>query len=53
MTLIANCPCCDEEVDINDDIEVSEVVTCANCEHELEVASLDPLLLIEWEEEEK
>jgi lysine biosynthesis protein LysW len=53
MTLIATCPCCDEEVELDDDIELSEVVSCKNCEHELEVASLEPLLLVEWDEEEK
>lgn len=53
MTLIATCPFCDEDVDIDDDIELSEVVVCGNCENELEVISLEPLALGEWEEEEK
>ena len=53
MTLITKCPACDEDVDVDDDIELSEVVTCQNCEHALEVVSLEPLLLAEWDEEEK
>lgn len=53
MTIIATCPVCDEDVDLDDDIELSEVVVCASCEHEIEVVSLEPLTLVEWEEEEK
>jgi len=53
MTLIATCPCCDEDVELDDDVEVNEVLTCKNCENQLELTSLVPLLLIEWEEEEK
>jgi lysine biosynthesis protein LysW len=53
MTIIATCPCCDEDVELADDIELSEVVTCENCEHELEVVSIDPPSLAEFDEEEK
>lgn len=53
MTIIATCPLCDEDVDLADDIELSEVVVCPHCENEVEVVSLDPLTLAEWEEEEK
>lgn len=53
MTIIATCPVCDEDIDLDDDVELSEVVVCPSCEHEVEVVSLDPLTLVEWEEEEK
>lgn len=53
MTLIATCPLCDEDIELDDDIELAEVVVCANCENELEIVSLEPLALVEWEEEEK
>lgn len=53
MTLIATCPVCDEDFDLDDDVELSEVVACASCERELEIVMLDPLTLAEWEEEEK
>jgi alpha-aminoadipate carrier protein LysW len=53
MTIIATCPLCDEDIDLDDDVELSEVVVCDSCENELEIVSLDPLLLAEWEEEEK
>lgn len=53
MTIIATCPVCDEDVEVDEDIELSEVLTCASCERELEVQLLDPLTLVEWEEEEK
>ncbi|MCW2925352.1 MAG: hypothetical protein JWM98_2756 [Thermoleophilia bacterium] len=53
MTIIATCPFCDEDVDLDDDVELSEVVVCSSCEHEVEVVSLDPLTLVEFEEEEK
>jgi len=53
MTLIATCPLCDEEVDLDDDVEISEVVVCPSCDNELELVSLEPLQLIEYEEDEK
>ena len=53
MTIIATCPVCDEDIDLADDIELSEVVVCGSCEREVEVVSLEPLTLVEWEEEEK
>ena len=53
MTLIVTCPVCDEDIELDDDIELSEVVVCASCERELEVISTDPIALAEWEEEEK
>lgn len=53
MTIIATCPVCDEDIELDDDAELSEVVVCASCEREVEIVSLDPLTLVEWEEEEK
>ncbi|MCW2961269.1 MAG: hypothetical protein JWM90_1656 [Thermoleophilia bacterium] len=53
MTIIATCPVCDEDIDLDDDVELSEVVVCSSCEHEIEVTSLDPLTLVEFEEDEK
>jgi lysine biosynthesis protein LysW len=53
VKLIAICPACDEDVELDDDVELSEVIVCASCERELEVVSVDPLTLVEWEEEEK
>jgi lysine biosynthesis protein LysW len=53
MTIIATCPVCDEDIDLADDIELSEVVVCPSCEREVEVVLLEPLTLVEWEEEEK
>ena len=53
MTIIATCPVCDEDIDLDDDVELSEVVVCPSCEREVEVVALDPLTLVEWEEEEK
>lgn len=53
MKLMVTCPCCDEEFEIDDDIEVGEVVRCTTCDNELEVLSLDPIALVEWDEEEK
>lgn len=53
MTIIATCPVCDEDIELDDDVELSEVIVCDSCERELEVVLLDPLTLVEWEEEEK
>lgn len=52
-TLIATCPLCDEDFDLDDDIEIGEVVTCPSCENELEIVSTEPIQLVEFEEEEK
>lgn len=52
-TLIATCPLCDEDLDLDDDLEVGEVVTCTHCDNELEIVSTEPIQLIEFEEEEK
>jgi lysine biosynthesis protein LysW len=53
MTLIAICPLCDEEVELDDDVEINEVVHCKHCDNDLELVSLEPLQLVEWEEDEK
>jgi len=53
MTIIATCPVCDEDVELDDDVEMSEVVVCASCERDIEIVALDPLTLVEFEEEEK
>ncbi len=53
VSMVATCPCCDEDVDVDVDVELSEVIVCNNCDNELEVVSLEPLGLSEWEEEEK
>lgn len=51
--MTGRCPWCDQEFDADDDIELSEVILCTNCEREVEVTSLVPLVFTEWEEEEK
>ncbi|MCW2928875.1 MAG: hypothetical protein JWM86_2843 [Thermoleophilia bacterium] len=53
MTVIVTCPVCDQDIDLSDDVELSEVVVCSNCERELEIVALDPMTLVEWDEEEK
>jgi len=53
VTIIATCPVCDEDIELDDDVELSEVINCASCERDVEVVLLDPLTLVEWEEEEK
>jgi alpha-aminoadipate/glutamate carrier protein LysW len=53
VTIIVSCPMCDEDIDLDDDVELSEVVVCSHCENELEIISTDPVTLAEFEEEEK
>lgn len=54
MTLTAVlCPVCDEPMEVNEDLELSEVVVCDSCDAELEVEATDPIVLREFEEEEK
>ncbi len=38
-----NCPECDASVDVDADVLAGEVVTCGDCQAELEVTSLEPL----------
>jgi alpha-aminoadipate carrier protein LysW len=47
------CPDCGATVHVPSDAEVGEVILCSNCAAELEVISLDPLILDLFEEEEK
>ncbi len=47
------CPSCGEDVVLVDGVELSEVIVCESCDRELEIVSLDPPGLEEWEEEEK
>lgn len=47
------CPLCQEPVEVDEDVELSEVIICAACDGELEVVSVDPIALAEFEEEEK
>lgn len=47
------CPVCQQDVDVDDDVELSEVLICESCDSELEVVSIEPLTLAEFEEEEK
>lgn len=51
--MTVTCPGCDQTIDVDDDVEVAEVVVCESCDRELEVVSLDPVTLEEFEEEEK
>ena len=53
MMISTTCPACDQEVELDDDLDLSEVILCPSCERELEVESIDPLVLAEFEEEEK
>ena len=36
------CPICDAEVELDDDIEVGDLIDCPDCGTELEIISLDP-----------
>jgi alpha-aminoadipate carrier protein LysW len=40
-----NCPVCDIEVTIPEQSRLSEILECADCRSELEVLSLDPIML--------
>lgn len=51
--MTVTCPGCDQIMNVDEDIELSEIVVCESCDRELEVVSLDPIVLEEFEEEEK
>jgi alpha-aminoadipate carrier protein LysW len=46
-TLTASCPLCDAALTLAPDVGSGEIVPCDDCGAELEVASLDPLALVE------
>ena len=49
----ANCPECDAECALPDDVLENEIIQCAECGAELEVVSLDPPTLNLAPEEEE
>lgn len=51
--MTAECPVCEAEVTLADDVEEGEIVECDECGSELEVVSLDPVKLEEAPEEEE
>ena len=40
-----NCPVCDIEVTIPEQSRLSEIFECADCRSELEILSLEPVML--------
>ncbi|MEM6674626.1 MAG: lysine biosynthesis protein LysW [Planctomycetota bacterium] len=46
-TTAVTCPVCGAHVDTPDDVLVGEVLACDDCGAELEVASVEPLVLAE------
>ncbi len=49
----AECPVCDAEVKLPDDVIEGELLECPECGSELEVFSLDPPTLSEAPQEEE
>ena len=50
---MAQCPVCDAEVELTDDVVVGELVECPDCGTELEVLATDPSELGEAPETEE
>jgi alpha-aminoadipate carrier protein LysW len=42
---MAKCPECEGEIELTDDVEVGEILVCADCGAELEVMGVDPIVL--------
>ena len=42
---MANCPECDGNIELTDDLEAGEIVVCPDCGMELEVMTVEPLVL--------
>lgn len=42
---MSNCPVCDIEVTVPERSRLSEILECSDCRSELEVLSLDPVML--------
>lgn len=43
------CPLCQSDIIIDDEVYTGDLVDCANCSQELEVKSLNPLQIIEMD----
>jgi lysine biosynthesis protein LysW len=48
----AQCPVCHSDVIVGDDAYEQDLVTCANCNADLEIVSLSPLSLSALSDEE-
>ena len=53
MKTSAECPVCGSIIELSSDTVVSELLTCPDCGTELEVASINPIKLIEAPHEEE
>lgn len=42
---MANCPECDADVPLTDDVQTAETQPCPECGTDLEVVSVDPVVL--------
>lgn len=45
MPKACKCPKCDADLELEDNVEVGEIITCDECSAELEVKNIDPLEL--------
>ena len=51
---MARCPECSEIIELSGNMETGELIECGNCGLELEIISLDPVIVLRiFEEEEK
>ncbi|MFJ5999330.1 lysine biosynthesis protein LysW [Streptomyces sp. NPDC092370] len=44
--MITACPECEHKIDLPDGTRLSEIIECPDCRCELEVVSVDPVLLV-------
>ena len=44
---MANCPVCDAEIELDDDVILGEVIECFECGSDLEIVSITPYALEE------
>ncbi len=48
-----NCPICDAEVEVSAETIVGEILECSDCGSELEIISIDPIVVEEAPEVEE
>ena len=53
MSKNANCPVCDANIELEENVELNELISCPDCGSELEVVKLDPPELEEAPQEEE
>lgn len=51
--MTATCPCCNDEIEVSDDAEEQDEVTCSGCAADLYVSQTNPIVLSDSDEDDE